>query len=140
MIVYKDSEELYNSQIEEYEGRYAYYQITLNSKLDKNNCKSNCLLCLKDTSDYCITSKYNYTLEKINNESSKICSDYMEETDLLTVKTTFIEETDINTEKISYIEKADNTTEEVTLIEETDFISEKKYNIIKETEVSETET
>ena len=119
-----DSETLYKSQIEEYEGRNGYYQFTLNNKLEKNNCNLNCLLCLKETPDYCITCKYNYTLEKVNNEDMKICNDTLEETDLITVQTTMIQEINLKTTQTTIIQETDLKNIQTTVIQETDFSSD----------------
>ena len=111
-----DSETLYKSQIEEYEGRNGYYQLTLNSKLDKINCNSSCLLCLKETPDYYITCKYNYTKDTVNNENKKVFYAPIEETDLITVQTTVLQETDLITVQASMIQETDLKIVQTTII------------------------
>ena len=57
---------------EEYTGRLNYYNIILNHELT-SICENNCELCYKESINYCLTCKYNFSLYKENGEIKKNC-------------------------------------------------------------------
>ena len=52
-----------------YTGRLTYYGIILNRELSTNCENNDCVLCLKNQNDFCITCKYNFTLSQDNNKN-----------------------------------------------------------------------
>mgnify|MGYP003571295984 CR=1 FL=1 len=70
-----DDEESFNKHIDIYEGKNGFYEIILKRDLEINNCQDpNCQLCVQNKLDYCITCKYNFTIE----ENEKFCEQNME--------------------------------------------------------------
>ena len=70
-----DDEESFNKHIDIYQGNNGFYEIILKRNLYINNCQDLiCQLCVENRLDYCITCKYNFTIE----ENTKICEQNME--------------------------------------------------------------
>ena len=66
-----DSADIFNNNKSKYESRVLYYNIIIDKSLENNCTNSNCELCLEEKKDYCITCKYNYSID--DNIKNKIC-------------------------------------------------------------------
>ena len=66
-----DSADIFNNDKSKYESRVLYYNIIIDKNLVNNCANSNCDLCLEEKPDYCITCKYNYTID--DNIKNKTC-------------------------------------------------------------------
>ena len=64
------NESSYNNQKDFYEGKILYYNIIIEKKLIVN-CINNCELCLDEDNEYCLTCKFNFTLEEGENNIKK---------------------------------------------------------------------
>ena len=76
---YGDDEEIFEQLKQKYVGRTSYYNLFLSEKLTYDCIDNNCGLCLLDKTT-CIVCKYNFTIEKKQNEDiEKICFNNTEE-------------------------------------------------------------
>ena len=99
-----------------YEGRLSNFTIKSNNILT-SDCPKNCDLCLYSNNDYCITCKYNYSLNTENGIKTKKCYDTLE--DISTNENSLSDD-------LSYTEK--ETENEITYIN----TEEKSENIENE--------
>jgi len=118
-----DDKDSFDSQRGYYKGRSIYYNLILDKDLETFCDKKSCELCLKDSLDYCITCRYNYTIFKIDDEiQNKTCEEIEEE---LTIETTMIETVTI-TERTNQIDNEKSYVLEKEKYEEKE---EEKENI-----------
>ena len=69
----RDTADIFNNTKNKYKSRILGYYIILEKTLE-NECKDkNCRLCLEDNNNYCISCKYNYTINVNGNIKNKTC-------------------------------------------------------------------
>ena len=124
-----------------YEGRLSNFTIKSNNILT-SDCPKNCDLCLYSNNDYCITCKYNYSLNTENGIKTKKCYDTLE--DISTNENSLSDDLSYTENEITYInteEKSENIENESssTINDDSLSITNKEIDKMSNEKIEDTE-